>query len=211
MRTRGLMLMLLAIAVGVLLPLRASATILPFCELQPTSSTMTAPPEPTCELAAADDDDLGDTSSAPMCDLRGASVVAPPQIFPVDDARIEAGPRGCSATVSSPSLSPLPQESPVQVNAASTDVMTLAVLVPLPPPADWITIDFIADDSRPHAGVMRTIFHPPRLLKGRKPLVRSSRSSEDAAKRKLVRDATGRKKKAPSAAARRGLKVRKTR
>lgn len=156
------MVMLLAFAVGVLLPLRASATILPLCELQPIASTVTAPPEPTCELGGADDDDLGDTSSAPMCDLRGASVVAPPQIFPVNDARIEAGPHGCSASVSSPSLSPLPQESPVPVSAASTDVTTLAVLVPLPPPTDCITIDFVADGGRARAGMARSVYHPPR-------------------------------------------------
>lgn len=163
MRTRGLMVMLLAFAVGVLLPLRASATILPLCELQPTASTVTAPPEPTCELGA-DSDDFGDSSSAPMCDLRGASVVAPPQIFPVADARIEAGSRGCSASVSSPSLSPLPQESPVPVSAASTDVTTLPMLVPLPPPADCITIEFIADGGRAHAGIAPSVYHPPRLF-----------------------------------------------
>lgn len=159
MRTRALMVMLLALAVGVLVPLRASATILPLCELQPAAS---ATPEPTCETIAADDDEGGDPSAAPMCDLRGASVVAPPQIFPVDDARIEAGRRGCGEQGIAAALSPLPRESPVPTSAASTDVTTLAPLLPLPPPADSITIDFIADRESPRDGVSRSVYHPPR-------------------------------------------------
>jgi hypothetical protein len=159
MRTRALLVMLLAVAVGVLVPLRASATILPLCELQPAASMM---PEPTCETTAADDDDGGDPSIAPMCDLRGASVVAPPQIFAVDDARIEAGRRSCSDQGIAAALSPLPRESPVPPSAASTDVTTLAALLPLPPPADSITIDFVADGETPSDGVSRSVYHPPR-------------------------------------------------
>jgi hypothetical protein len=162
MRIRGLMAMLLTFAVGMLLPLRAGATILPFCELQPAASTTPTTPEPTCESVAAADDELGDTSSAPMCDLRGASVVAPPRIFPVDDARIESGQRGCGESASASSLSPLPQESPVPVSAASTDVTMLTDVVPLPPPADSLLLDFLTDAGTPMAGASRGIYHPPR-------------------------------------------------
>lgn len=47
--------------------------------------------EPTC-LVVVSTDDEGNTSAAPLCDPRGASAIAPERVFPVSDARIDAGP-----------------------------------------------------------------------------------------------------------------------
>ncbi len=159
-----------------LAPAIARATLLPACEGHDQMTRMPAEwaaPTPTllqpkdaCDAGAPEakpaQEDLGDTRVAAMCDERGASVIAPPRILPMTDARIEAAP-GCGFDPSNPVASPGPQHGPVA--SASPALAEHAVLdgMPLVPPASSEP----APPFPPIAGGARTGFHrgidhPPR-------------------------------------------------
>ena len=161
MRNPGLV-MLLAFAMGLFMPSRAGATILALCEPQAAASMTPLPGEQTCEIAFAADDDIGSTSAAPMCDLRGLSIVAPPRILPISDARAEPGRRGCGVSAAAVYLSPGPRDNPLPLSAVSSEFTSLAVLAALPPPREATTLQFLSYGGAPRAGVLRDVFRPPR-------------------------------------------------
>lgn len=165
----------------VLSPRAAYAAILPACENQPFTRmpvewiAATALPadmglddvgdksacEERREARHDEPSDAGDPRVAAMCDDRGASVVAPPRVMPIVDARIEAA-SSCGSQVSGPSCAPAPNDSPL----ASP---TFAILDPALlggglsiPAATGELIAFPVAHGAPLRGVTRDIDHPPR-------------------------------------------------
>src|SRR5262245_59502416 len=101
-----------ALLLPVLLPGLARAAILPACESHEVTRT---PPEwlapapiilpDACSIGEiAVGEDLGDARVAAMCSDTGASVVAPPRLVPVVDARIDVAP-GCAPEMASAPVS----------------------------------------------------------------------------------------------------------
>jgi hypothetical protein len=164
------LLVCIALAVALLVPLRARAAILPACEnrelftLSPSLPLGDTPPEPAANAACATphSEPEGQANVAPMCDLRGASMVAPPRVHPVNDDRIEAT-RSCEVSSASPMIGPSPRDaSAIHAGAALAAYAMLgsSPLVPRafsePAPA------FLPTRGEARAGVERDVYHPPR-------------------------------------------------
>lgn len=163
--------MLLAVA---LVPRSARAAILPACENHPVTPmpaewlaalAQTDAPQQTDACVTADmtrGDDFGDSRVAAMCDDRGASVVAPPRLLPIADARIEAG-SSCGADLAAPACSPGHQDMPLGPPAfalAEQGVLGESILVPSAPSELGPAFPMIVDPAL--RGVARDIEHPPR-------------------------------------------------
>lgn len=168
------MLMLLAFAGAMFAPRAAFAAFFPVCEARDAMSILPSG-EARDEHEARDDraacgdaakpvpgtnDDLGDTSVAAMCDVRGASVVAPPRIVPVHDARIEAA-RSCFTLKSAPSFNPSPDDAPASPNAVAIEPVALVSSMRVPA-ADFIVLAFAVHHDGPREGFTPTFERPPR-------------------------------------------------
>ncbi|MFT3768863.1 MAG: hypothetical protein QM820_25755 [Minicystis sp.] len=160
-----------ALIVPVLVPALARAAILPACEnheLTPTPPEWLAPtptilPDACSVTEIRNDEDAGDPRVAAMCSESGASVVAPPRVAPVVDARIEAVP-GCGSEVSAaPVIGPGPKDSPVGPPAfALADHAVLDEGLLVPPAASELAPPYPAAAGEARAGVRQGIDHPPR-------------------------------------------------
>lgn len=165
---------LVAFALAICLPFQVSAAILAVCDddaitrapappvAQPSDSTHGASHDPSCEVLAGADDDIREINAAPLCDQRGVSITAPPRIYPIADARIEAAP-GCGDTELSPAIGPGPQDP--SHSAESFTTPPHAVLVPelaLPPPPGAEAAPPPHAAGGPRRGFDRGIDHPPR-------------------------------------------------
>lgn len=165
--------MCLTVAVALLLALPARAAFVPACEARAVA-TLLPPPDPSfiladdaeeqiaaaCLLAAAQSDI--DTSKVPaLCDARGASMVAPPRILPVSNARIDAA-RSCDALTSSPIAGPSSHDSPGP--DSSPAMIDGAVLTGLPAiaPAEGTLLPISGESDEPRAGFAHGIERPPR-------------------------------------------------
>jgi hypothetical protein len=150
-----------------LVPLQANATILPVCDGDASSgfpsfaSISLADGKLDCASPVPDEDGV-DPQIAAMCDMRGATAVAPDRIHPESDARIDAVV-SCDGTVHGPLLGPSHgEDGPSSTPLATTQHATLggtfdlrpALLEELPP--------YLPMTGAPQAGVDREIFHPPR-------------------------------------------------
>ena len=157
----------LAFAGALLVPLSARAAFLPACENREVASIAlpvqdAAPPSDmlasSCDGAVDHDDD----SRVPaMCDPRGASVIAPPRILPIGDARIDAV-RKCAFGSSRPVIGPSPNDSPAHdVSFAIADPAVLAIpdLVPPAPSGEAPPFPAVTGGARP--GALRSIERPP--------------------------------------------------
>jgi hypothetical protein len=174
-----------ALVVPLLLATTARAALLPACEARESITQMPAewmPPAAREDAAPAEDactpheggdvhgrsgkaeEDWGDVRVAAMCDARGASVIAPPRILPIADARIEAVP-GCTAdSATSPATlrsgsrsSPVGAAAPALAEHAVLDVTDL-----VPPASSELGPPFPPARGGPRSGVARGIDHPPR-------------------------------------------------
>lgn len=154
----------------VLAPRWVSAAILPTCdsrELSPIPAEWLAPPlladMVACtlgELPAGDD--LGDGRVAAMCDDRGASMVAPPLVHAIADARIDAAP-GCLPELTGPCVGPSPDHAPLGAPAfAVLDLASLGDALSIPPAPSELGPPFVVTAGAARAGVKHRIDHPPR-------------------------------------------------
>lgn len=145
-------------ALAMIVPFRASAAIVPACEVDVETR---APIESSCDSAGRDDH-ASDSVAAPMCGEQGVSAIAPPRLMPVADARIEAR-SACSSFEQGPSVSPQSNDPPALTGSAMLERATLdASLVVRPAPF----LDIIALPApiggRPLAGFGDDVYHPPR-------------------------------------------------
>ncbi len=168
------LLMLLAFAGAMFAPRAAFAAFFPVCEAHDAMSIVGVgraiasgddrDDRDACSDAAkpptSANDDLGDTSVAAMCDVRGASVVAPPRIVPIHDARIEAA-RSCFTLKSAPSFNPSPDDAPASPNAVAIEPVALVSSIRVPA-ADFIVLAFAVHHDGPREGFTPTLERPPR-------------------------------------------------
>jgi hypothetical protein len=176
------LLVCLALALALLAPLRARAAMLPACENRelltpaplPTPSllfvdapsevlvrwTPELPADPSC--GASGDELTGDAKSAPICDPRGASAIAPPRVLPVSDARIEATP-SCELELSSPMIGPAPRDaSTIHAAVMLAEHATLAGIDLVPPASSELSPAYPPVRGEAHTGIERSVYHPPR-------------------------------------------------
>lgn len=181
-----------AFAVALLIPLSARAAILPLCEVDAMTMTPRAPltlleakaaalpfafaaaeevASPCGELAVgttgaaatADDADAVDPKIAAFCDARGASAVAPQRILPINDARIDA-PSSCAhLDTSTPTIWSSPRDgltaglAALLLDPASVDASAMVY-----PASSSLLPAYAPVTGAEHAGVLRSIDHPPR-------------------------------------------------
>jgi len=160
----------LAFVVTVLLPLRASAAIIPTCE----HDAVTAMPSLTRELLEspfespfespcdAPDAAIAEGSAAPICDPSGASAVAPPRILPITDARIDAVPNCGDSSSIGPMIGPRSGDHHAMSSAAIVDQAMLAGDLFVPPAPFVETVDPLTPAGGPRAAVRADVYHPPR-------------------------------------------------
>lgn len=153
----------------VLAPRWAAAAMLPTCESHELSRmpiewlAALKPAPSSCSIGEiAVGDDLGDARVAAMCDERGASMVAPPLVHPVADARIDAA-RGCLPELSMPRVGPGSEEAPVgpPVFAVADQANLGAAELIFPAPSE-LGPPFVRVAGAARSGVERDIDHPPR-------------------------------------------------
>jgi hypothetical protein len=115
------------------------------------------------EPRAGDADEISDSRVAAMCDGRGASVVAPPLVRPVADARIDAA-YGCSLDfTSSMSGAAAPDDAPLFAPAfALAQPATLDGELLIMPRWSELGPPYPAARGAASAGIRRGIDHPPR-------------------------------------------------
>jgi hypothetical protein len=154
-------------AVVWLAPLRASAAILPVCEDDPSSgppsSRHVMEAEADCvSLAQPALVEEGDPQVAPMCDLRGASVLAPGRIYPMTDARIDAVV-SCDGTSFGPAVGPSQgDQGPAHAPWAIIEPAIMAEPLTLHVPLSCELAAYPTAAGAPRAGFRRGIEHPPR-------------------------------------------------
>jgi len=150
-----------------LVPLRANATIIPVCDGDASSGFSALPSlqvaDAKLDCASPTPAEEGDDPQiAAMCDMRGATAIAPDRIHPESDARIDAVV-SCDGTVHGPLLGPShgedgPSSTPLAIThhaiLAGTFDLRPALLEELPP--------YLPMTGAPQAGFDREIFHPPR-------------------------------------------------
>jgi hypothetical protein len=149
---------LLAFGVLLLAPAWARAAIVPTCGEEPGATRI---PEPMCEVIVTFDEETGTTQAAPLCDLRAASMIAPPRFMPISDASLRAS-EGCG-----------PYLEELQLGERTGDpyaggIQGLAGLVTLdassmPRPLYELTeIDFVVAVGAPRQGERGDVYRPPR-------------------------------------------------
>jgi hypothetical protein len=168
------LLVCLVLAVALLVPLRAHAAILPACENRELLSLAPPPapsillvdqpgePAPVAACEAPSGEPEGDSKVAPMCDPRGASIIAPPRIHPVNDDRIEASP-SCELELTIARIGPGPRDSSsILFGAALAAYATLGDSALVPPACSELAPDYPPAEGKARSGVARDVYHPPR-------------------------------------------------
>lgn len=160
----------IALAVALLVPLRASATILPACENRELFTPLPLPsilfaadepaaPDPACGSA---DDANADPKVAPICDPRGASAVAPPRVVPVNDASIEASGT-CEVELTCPMIGPAPRDaSMLHSSGALVEPATIAAIAMVQPALSELGPAYPPVRGETRTGIARGVYHPPR-------------------------------------------------
>ncbi|HSO00631.1 MAG TPA: hypothetical protein VLS89_20205 [Candidatus Nanopelagicales bacterium] len=156
-----------AFALGICLPFQASAAILVLCEEDAMTLVPAQAQAQEANVSAAcdenGDEEIGGGHAAPLCDPRGASVVAPPRIHAIADARIEAAP-SCGGSEMGTAIGPSSQD-PTQAgelgNAAPQGVLVPEMALPSRTEGDAPSAP-TAVDGGPLAGFEHGIDHPPR-------------------------------------------------
>jgi hypothetical protein len=159
-----------AFAAALLVPLTVQAAIVPTCEdvdsmlLRETALPSVNTDDAACAAPRGIDevDAKVDAKVAAMCDARGASVIAPPRILPVADARIDMV-RGCSALeTGTPMIGPVPDDaawSNGPVAAPPHAVLAANDLVP-PAPSE-LGPAFPPVEGEERLGIHRSLDRPP--------------------------------------------------
>lgn len=168
---------LLAFALALLVPGVARATLVPACEShqitrmpvewlvdrrEPAPDACTSV-ERVSERVDHAEDELTDSRVAAMCDGRGASMVAPPLVRAIVDARIDAP--ACSldladaAPVARPGHGHTPLGAPAFALAQHAVLDAEAVVAP---PSSELAPPYPAIPGEARAGVRLRIDHPPR-------------------------------------------------
>jgi hypothetical protein len=170
------LLVCIALAVAFVVPLRARAAILPACENRELITLAPALPladplaEPVVNAACATlGSELegargaaGDSNVAPICDPRGASMVAPPRIHPVNDDRIEAPP-DCEVQSTSPMLLPSSRDSSaIHFGAVLAAHAILGGDTVVPRVLSELAPAYLPTRGEDRAGIQRDVYHPPR-------------------------------------------------
>jgi hypothetical protein len=160
----------LAFAATLLVPFAARAAFLPACESHewsgvPSLAVLGAPeaaPDACSAVRHADDDNTIDVRVAAMCDARGASMIAPPRVLPIADARIDAAP-GCGFDLGGPHVGPAPDHAPVAAAAhALAEHATLDVVAKVPPAPSALLPAYPPVGGYARPGHARGVDHPPR-------------------------------------------------
>lgn len=150
---------MLAFAALVLVPSWARAAIVQTCDEE---SGATRIPEPMCEVIVTVDEETGATQAAPLCDLRAASMIAPPRMIPLSDASLRAS-EGCGPKL----LEDLQVgERPGDPYAGGPQGVADRVLLDGVPPAralyELTECQFVVVAGAPRQGVRTDVFRPPR-------------------------------------------------
>jgi hypothetical protein len=163
-----------ALAVALCVPLRAWAAIVPACENRELL-TLVPPPSPSLLLAdppgepapepacvSLNREPEGDSKVAPICDPRGASMIAPPRVHPVSDDRIEAVP-SCELELLIPRIGPSSRDSTsIHAGAALAEHATIADMALVPPAYSELAPPYPPVEGEARAGIARDVYHPPR-------------------------------------------------
>lgn len=176
------LLICIALTVTLVVPLRARAAILPACEnrelitLAPSLPIADTQAEPVVNAACATPQrdpesapgaplargTMEDGNVAPICDPRGASMIAPPRIHGVNDDRIEAPPT-CEVPSTSPMLLPSPRDtSTIHVGAALAAHAILGSDTVVPQVLSELSPAYLLPRGEDRAGTLRDVYHPPR-------------------------------------------------
>lgn len=158
---------LIALAMALLVPSRAWAMLLPACENREVATVMPLGDEAAREATSACDeagaeDEVGDSKVPALCDPRGASVIAPPRIHAIIDARIENGAR-CGVTITTPTIGPGPDDGS---SAGALVALPSHAVIPgselVPAPSYVLAPDFPPAEGGARSGIQRDVYHPPR-------------------------------------------------
>lgn len=154
-------------AVAWLSPSLARAAIVPACENDAWSAVpseqVARESAEDCASLAAPAEEEGDPQAAPMCDLRGASVLAPGRVHPMTDARIESAATCEGGEIFGPSLAPASGDHHSASAAwAVLDPAHLGQTFELRPAFSIELPVFPAETGAPRAGFDRGVYHPPR-------------------------------------------------
>lgn len=158
---------LIALAMALLVPVRAWAALIPACENREVATVL--PREDEAERVDSTlcndgnaEDEVGDSKVPALCDPRGASIIAPPRIHAIIDARIESGAR-CGVTITTPMIGPGPDDGSA---AGALVAMPGHAVIPegalVPAPSYELAPDFTPPEGGALPGVRRPIDHPPR-------------------------------------------------
>ncbi len=165
-RILGLCVALTAFFAIVLWPSRSFAAIVPACENDFVSRIAAAPApadaqDTSCD-GAARGDDIDNSRVAPICDLRGASAIAPPRLHGVSDVRFDRG-RGCEGTDTfKTAVDSGRGDPPVSPPEATIEHVVLPSLEPVGGAVEERLIDLPVRTEGPRSGVRISIYHPPR-------------------------------------------------
>lgn len=146
-------------ALAMLVPFRASAAIVPACEVDMESRVPATRLESSCDGEGGDHS--VDSVAAPMCGEQGVSVLAPPRLLPIADARIEAR-SACGSVELGPSIGPQTGDPPALSGSATLEraMLDTAFVVP---PAPLLELAGLPEPTGgPRPGFADTIYHPPR-------------------------------------------------
>jgi hypothetical protein len=147
-------------ALALLIPFRASAAIVPACEVDVETRAPATPLESSCNTAEGSDH-VVDSVAAPMCGDQGVSAIAPPRLLPIADARIEAR-TSCSGVETGPSCGPNTGDPPAISSSATFERAMLDTALVVPPSPFLELADSVDPSGGPRAGFGATIYHPPR-------------------------------------------------
>jgi hypothetical protein len=155
----------LALFTVVLWPSKSFAAIVPACENDFQSRmAVTAPADgqaTSCDPAARGDD-IDNSRAAPICDLRGASAIAPPRLHGVSDQRFDRG-HACEGTDTfKTAVDSGRGDPPVSPPEATIEHVVLPSLEAVGPAVEVRLIDLPIRTDGPRMGVRLSIFHPPR-------------------------------------------------
>lgn len=162
----GFCVALTALFVVLLWPSRSFAAIVPACEndfesrVAATGPQADPPQDSSCDSGARDD--IDNSRVAPICDLRGASAIAPPRLHGVSDVRFDRG-RPCEGTDTlKTAVEPHRGDAPVSPPEATFEHAVLPSLEPVGPAIEARLIDLPVRTDGPRTGVRFAIYHPPR-------------------------------------------------
>ncbi len=155
----------LALFAVVLWPSVSFAAIIPACENDFESRVaVTAQAdgqEASCDPGARGDD-IDNSRVAPICDLRGASSIAPPRLHGVSDLQFDRG-RPCEGTDTfKTAVDSGRGDPPVTPPAVTIEHAVLPSLEPVGPAIEVRLIDLPVRTDGPRSGVRLSIYHPPR-------------------------------------------------